>query len=146
MFEKSNNDCVQNSVQSDPRSWNYQRVYNCPNLNWRKVLVHFFLPLLVLVCLWIVIDQIIDFKISNFVFCFFCILYFCFGLKRILVFGVQLYQNFAPISIRSMCRFEPSCSQYMIICLQKYGTVRGLYKGIKRINRCKHGDGGYDEP
>lgn len=35
------------------------------------------------------------------------------------------------------CRFHPSCSQYTIIAINKYGFIKGWYKGIKRILRCK---------
>jgi len=34
------------------------------------------------------------------------------------------------------CRFEPSCSQYFIEALRKYGAVRGSLKGVWRILRC----------
>jgi len=34
------------------------------------------------------------------------------------------------------CPFQPSCSQYMIDSLEKYGAIRGLFKGIWRIFRC----------
>ena len=44
------------------------------------------------------------------------------------------------------CRFEPSCSQYMILSLQKYGLWKGLAKGIDRLKRCRAKDGGFDEP
>jgi uncharacterized protein len=46
-----------------------------------------------------------------------------------------------------VCRFEPSCSRYMIGALQKYGLIKGLSKGIGRILRCHPWNpGGYDPP
>ena len=43
------------------------------------------------------------------------------------------------------CRFNPSCSQYMLDAVAKYGPWRGGYKGIKRICRCHPlGGSGYD--
>lgn len=46
-----------------------------------------------------------------------------------------------------VCRFQPSCSQFMIGALQKYGLLRGLWKGTARICRCHPWHpGGYDPP
>ena len=59
---------------------------------------------------------------------------------------VKLYQKFAPDSIRNKCRYEPSCSQYMIGAVEKYGVFRGVAKGIARIRRCNTDGGGYDYP
>ena len=35
-----------------------------------------------------------------------------------------------------VCRFTPSCSEYTKLAVMKYGTVKGIWKGIKRISRC----------
>jgi len=59
---------------------------------------------------------------------------------------VLLYKAFAPMSIRDRCRFEPSCSTYMVICLRKFGCFFGLIKGLLRITRCHYPNGGYDYP
>jgi len=43
------------------------------------------------------------------------------------------------------CRFEPSCSRYMIEAVNKYGAVRGVFMGIRRLLRCHpFSPGGYD--
>lgn len=45
------------------------------------------------------------------------------------------------------CRFEPSCSRYMVGALKQYGFVRGLAKGLRRLSRCHPWHpGGYDPP
>lgn len=50
-----------------------------------------------------------------------------------------------PISSHSNCKFIPSCSEYMIECLNVYGVFKGLPKGIWRILRCNpFNKGGYD--
>ena len=68
-------------------------------------------------------------------------------LLRFLIIGlVLLYKAIAPMSLRDRCRFEPSCSTYMIMALQKYGLFVGLYKGIRRIMRCHPPNGGEDLP
>ena len=44
------------------------------------------------------------------------------------------------------CRYHPSCSQYMIDAVNKYGPIRGGWRGIKRICRCHPwARGGIDE-
>ena len=66
--------------------------------------------------------------------------------KRVLIGAVLLYKAFAPLDVRHQCRFEPTCSTYMIIALKKYGLFIGLIKGILRIFRCKPPNGGRDYP
>ncbi len=44
-----------------------------------------------------------------------------------------------------VCRFTPTCSQYMVEAVLKYGVIKGGWMGIKRICRCRPGGGsGYD--
>ena len=57
-----------------------------------------------------------------------------------------MYKAFAPMSIRNRCRFEPTCSTYMIMAIIKYGLFIGVIKGIKRLFRCKPPNGGVDLP
>lgn len=40
------------------------------------------------------------------------------------------------ILFRGNCRFSPTCSEYMIQAIKKYGVVSGVYRGIKRLSRC----------
>ncbi len=43
------------------------------------------------------------------------------------------------------CRFYPSCSEYTYRAIEKYGTLKGIAKGIWRILRCNpFNNGGYD--
>ncbi|WP_394698292.1 membrane protein insertion efficiency factor YidD [Labilibaculum manganireducens] len=67
-------------------------------------------------------------------------------MKSIFIAFIRLYQNTAPKRIRESCRFEPSCSEYMIISLNKFGVKDGLKKGIKRLRKCKPPYGGIDYP
>ena len=59
---------------------------------------------------------------------------------------VLMYKAYAPLEIRAKCRFEPSCSTYMIMAVRKYGLFKGVIKGIKRVKRCKPPNGGVDYP
>lgn len=68
------------------------------------------------------------------------------SLKYFVIGVVLAYKAFAPLSLRDRCRYDPCCSTYMIIAIRKYGLIRGLYKGIRRISRCKPPYGGTDLP
>ncbi len=49
---------------------------------------------------------------------------------------IRVYQvTIAPI-LPLACRFDPSCSEYMRQAIDKFGVVRGVYLGVKRILRC----------
>ena len=66
--------------------------------------------------------------------------------KRAAIWGVHLYQRYAPKRIRLKCLFEPSCSEYMIASIEKHGTICGIIRGLKRISRCHPPNGGVDLP
>ena len=66
--------------------------------------------------------------------------------KRFVIGSVLAYKAFAPMSVRKECRFEPSCSSYMVMAINKYGLIVGVYKGIRRILRCRPPNGGVDYP
>ena len=69
-----------------------------------------------------------------------------FLLRRLAIGLVLVYKAFAPMDVRRKCRFEPSCSTYMIIAIKKYGLTVGILKGVRRILRCKPPNGGVDYP
>lgn len=37
---------------------------------------------------------------------------------------------------KNTCRFFPTCSEYTIQAVEKYGVLKGLYKGFRRVLRC----------
>jgi putative component of membrane protein insertase Oxa1/YidC/SpoIIIJ protein YidD len=58
--------------------------------------------------------------------------------KKAIIGLVRLYQRYAPERIRRKCIFKPTCSEYMILALEKYGLIKGLYKGMYRMFfKCK---------
>jgi len=67
-------------------------------------------------------------------------------MKKGILFLILLYQKIAPKELRDSCRFEPTCSNYMIIAIEKYGCIKGCFLGIKRLLRCHYPNGGYDYP
>lgn len=62
-------------------------------------------------------------------------------MKKIFIKLIELYQV-TPLHTHSMCRYTPTCSQYMKEAIIEYGLLKGMGKGIKRILRC-HPFGGY---
>lgn len=67
-------------------------------------------------------------------------------MKRVLLFLIKLYQtSISPYKGGSCCRFIPTCSQYAIEAIEKYGAVKGLFLATKRILKCHpFHKGGYD--
>ena len=132
---------------SDPRSWNYERKLIRPAIRWWKIILFSTAFIGVVACLYSLLTAL---KLPSYASVLICsviaVVILLIHLKRIFICIVRIYQRFAPASIRNKCRFEPSCSQYMILSLQKYGLVKGLLKGINRLKRCNTGDGGFDYP
>lgn len=60
-------------------------------------------------------------------------------LKTILIGIVHLYQKYSPEKKRRSCLFKPTCSEYAILALNKYGVIRGIPKILDRFKRC-HGN------
>lgn len=59
---------------------------------------------------------------------------------------IRFYQKFlSPLKIKPTCRFYPTCSQYTLEAVTKYGFFKGTYLAIKRILKCHpFHPGGYD--
>lgn len=69
-------------------------------------------------------------------------------MKKGLIFLIKVYQKWiSPIFgfFGVHCKFYPSCSQYMIQAIEKYGILKGIFLGIKRLLKCHpFAKGGYD--
>ncbi|MGB9771771.1 MAG: membrane protein insertion efficiency factor YidD [Candidatus Kapaibacteriota bacterium] len=66
-------------------------------------------------------------------------------MKYFLIYLVKFYQWFVSPLFPSSCRFYPSCSNYSIEALKKYGAIKGLWLSVRRIARCNpFNPGGYD--
>lgn len=66
--------------------------------------------------------------------------------QKLVINAVRFYQRTASNTLRQTCRFTPSCSEFMILAVKKYGTFKGIKKGIERICRCHSPNGGIDYP
>ena len=65
--------------------------------------------------------------------------------SRLIISMVLFYRVTLGALLGGHCRFQPTCSQYMIDAVQKYGALRGGWRGVKRILRCHpFGGSGYD--
>ncbi|HZZ70880.1 MAG TPA: membrane protein insertion efficiency factor YidD [Pirellulales bacterium] len=59
----------------------------------------------------------------------------------------RVYQWTLSPLVGRQCRFYPTCSNYFIQAVQKYGAWRGTWRGVARICRCHPWHpGGYDPP
>ncbi|NLI60935.1 MAG: membrane protein insertion efficiency factor YidD [Clostridiales bacterium] len=66
-------------------------------------------------------------------------------MKRIFIGGIRLYQRFISPLFPNTCRFYPTCSNYAISALEKYGVLKGSLVAVKRILKCHpFHPGGYD--
>lgn len=67
-------------------------------------------------------------------------------LKKIILAIIKFYRRFlSPLKRRPTCRFYPTCSQYALDAVMKYGAIKGTYLAILRILKCHpFHPGGYD--
>ena len=58
---------------------------------------------------------------------------------------IKFYQKVISPLLTHSCRFQPSCSQYMLEAIEIHGVIKGLWLGSKRLLRCHPwGGSGYD--
>ncbi|MEO0089396.1 MAG: membrane protein insertion efficiency factor YidD [candidate division WOR-3 bacterium] len=68
-------------------------------------------------------------------------------LNRILIFFIRIYQKIISPLYGKVCRFYPNCSEYAILCLNRYPIYFAIVLIILRIIRCQPlFAGGYDPP
>ena len=67
-------------------------------------------------------------------------------MKKLMIFLINLYRKYvSPLKRRPTCIYTPTCSQYAIEALEKYGFLKGSFLAVKRILRCHpFAKGGYD--
>ena len=65
-------------------------------------------------------------------------------MKKILIKMIRLYQKI-PGEFHNNCNFTPTCSNYAIEAIERFGSIKGSYLAFKRILRCNpFGKKGYD--
>ena len=67
-------------------------------------------------------------------------------MKRILLWMIRFYRKYLSKMKRyNTCKYYPTCSEYTVQAIEKYGCIKGIYLGIKRILKCNpFSKGGYD--
>lgn len=66
-------------------------------------------------------------------------------MKKILLFLVRGYQLLLSPVLPPTCRFTPTCSQYSLEAISKYGALKGSWLTIRRVIRCNPWNpGGFD--
>ncbi len=58
------------------------------------------------------------------------------GGARIALFALRCYQAYLSVLFAGTCRFEPTCSQYAYQAIERFGVLRGVWLGSKRLARC----------
>jgi uncharacterized protein len=66
-------------------------------------------------------------------------------MKKKLIQSIRIYQRFISSLLPPSCRFTPTCSNYAVEAIDRFGTIQGSYLATKRICRCHpFHPGGYD--
>lgn len=66
--------------------------------------------------------------------------------RRFGIFLIEIYQKNISPHKKSSCKFYPTCSEYTKQAIDKYGIIKGSFKGLKRIIKCNpFSEGGIDK-
>lgn len=66
-------------------------------------------------------------------------------MKKVILGLIHFYRHYISPLKPPTCRFIPTCSEYALIAIEKYGVARGMMLAVKRVLRCHpFHPGGYD--
>jgi putative membrane protein insertion efficiency factor len=66
-------------------------------------------------------------------------------MRALALFLLRIYKRAISPLLPPMCRFEPTCSVYMMQAIEKYGLLRGIWMGLRRLSHCHpFNPGGWD--
>ena len=55
---------------------------------------------------------------------------------RVALFALRFYRTYLSILFAGSCRFEPTCSRYAYVAIERFGLRRGLWLGTLRLLQC----------
>ena len=66
--------------------------------------------------------------------------------RKLVIYIIKIYQKWiSPLKIVPSCRFYPTCSQYAVDAVSKYGVLKGGFMALRRLLKCHpFHPGGYD--
>jgi uncharacterized protein len=65
--------------------------------------------------------------------------------KKLFILPIRFYQVAISPMLGPKCRYQPTCSHYMVEAIQEWGILKGTWLGVKRIGSCHPWGGhGYD--
>jgi uncharacterized protein len=67
-------------------------------------------------------------------------------LKYLFILPIKAYQYTLSPLLGKNCRYNPSCSNYMIQAIDEWGILKGLILGLKRISKCHPWGGSGEDP
>ena len=66
-------------------------------------------------------------------------------MRKVVVAALSFYKRFLSPFVPAACRYRPTCSEYMLEAVEKYGIRRGVWMGTRRLLRCHpFRQGGFD--
>ncbi len=66
-------------------------------------------------------------------------------MRKAVIATLRLYKRFLSPYLPSACRYHPTCSEYMLEAVSRYGVSRGVWLGFRRLLRCHpFRQGGFD--
>jgi putative membrane protein insertion efficiency factor len=66
-------------------------------------------------------------------------------MRELLIFLLRSYKRWISPMLPMACRFQPSCSEYMLLAVERHGVLRGVSRGLVRLVKCNpFHSGGFD--
>lgn len=62
------------------------------------------------------------------------------------IFLIRGYQRLLSPLLGPRCRFHPTCSQYAIAAIERFGVIQGTWLGLRRLSRCHPLNPGGEDP
>jgi len=67
-------------------------------------------------------------------------------MRHVLIAVIRMYQRYVSRWTPSSCRFSPTCSEYAVQAVERYGALRGTCLALARLSRCHPFHRGGDDP